>query len=78
MSLIDNETFLPGVVTEVESDYSYGYDSSQFGSTDSVVIAGTAFSGPVGIPVAIYNPEHARYIFGKTYQAGSRKAGGRH
>lgn len=74
MSLIDNETFLPGVITEVESDYSYGYDSSQFGTTDSVVIIGTAFSGPVGTPVAIYNPEHARYIFGKTYQVGSKKA----
>lgn len=74
MSLIDNETFLPGVITEVESDYSYGYDSSQFGTTDSVVVIGTAFSGPVGTPVPIYNPEHARYIFGKTYQAGSKKA----
>ncbi|MEK5433971.1 hypothetical protein MKY88_24525 [Lysinibacillus sp. FSL R7-0073] len=74
MSLIDNETFLPGVITEVESDYSYGYDSSQFGTTDSVVVVGTAFSGPVGTPVPIYNPEHARYIFGKTYESGSKKA----
>ena len=74
MSLIDNETLLPGVITEVESDYSYGYDSSQFGTTDSIVVIGTAFSGPVGVPVAIYNPEHGRYVFGKTYQAGSKKA----
>lgn len=74
MSLIDNNTFLPGVLTEVQSEYSYGYDSSQFGATDSVIIAGTAFSGPVGVPVAIYNPEHGRYIFGRTYKAGSKKA----
>lgn len=72
MGLIDNETFLPGVITEVESDYSYGYDSSQFGTTDSIVIIGTAFSGPVGKPIEIYSPEHARYIFGGAYSSKSK------
>lgn len=73
MSIIDSGTFLPGVLTEVESDYSYGYDSSLFGTTDSVLIIGTAFSGPVGVPVEIYSPEHARYIFGKTYDNESKQ-----
>ncbi len=73
MSIIDSETFLPGVLTEVESDYSYGYDSSLFGTTDSVLVIGTSFNGPVGVPVEIYNPEHARYVFGKAYDSKSKQ-----
>lgn len=73
MSLIGNETFLPGVLTEVQSDYSYGYDSSEFGTTDSVLLIGTAFNGPVGVPVAVYSPEHARYIFGKPYDSRTKR-----
>ncbi|MCY7866107.1 hypothetical protein P8918_13550 [Bacillus spizizenii] len=73
MSLIGSETFLPGVLTEVESDYSFGYDSSLFGTTDSVLVIGTAFSGPVGVPVEIYNPEHGRYVFGKAYDSKSKQ-----
>lgn len=72
MSIIGSETFLPGVLTEVESDYSYGYDSSLFGTTDSVLVIGTAFNGPVGVPVEIYNPEHGRYVFGKAYDSKSK------
>ena len=67
MGVFDNESFLPGVITEIESDYSYGYDSSQFGTTDSVLVIGTAFDGPTGVPVKIYSPEHASYVFGKVY-----------
>jgi len=73
MSIIDNETFLPGVITEVESDYSYGYDSSLFGTTDSVLLIGTAFNGPTGVPVEIYSPEHGRYVFGKAYDAKAKQ-----
>jgi hypothetical protein len=73
MSLIDSQSFLPGVLTEVESDYSFGYDSSLFGTTDSVLIIGTAFNGPVGVPVEIYSPEHGRYVFGKAYDAKSKQ-----
>lgn len=73
MGIMDNETFLPGVITEVESDYSYGYDSSQFGSTDSTVIVGTAFSGPSGVAVEVYSPEHARYLFGETFDPITKK-----
>lgn len=73
MSLFDNDILLPGVVTEVISDYSAGYDTSSFGSTESMVIVGTAFDGPVGKQVPIYSPEHARYIFGGTYDAKTRR-----
>lgn len=73
MGLIENEVQLPGSLTEVTSQYSYGYDTSQFGTTESVVIAGTAFHGPTGVPVAIYNPEHAEYTFGKGYDSVTKK-----
>jgi len=73
MGVFDNELILPGTITEIMSDYSYGYDTSQFGTTDSVTIIGTAFNGPVGKPVAIYSPEHARYIFGETYDSTTRR-----
>ena len=72
MSLNENFT-LPGVITEVISDYSQDYDSSLFGKTDSVLIMGTAFNGPVGMPVEVYSPEHGQYIFGGSYDSKSRK-----
>ena len=56
MGIFDDEITLPGVITHVEADYSYGFDSSLFGSTDSVVIIGTAFNGPVGEPTPVYSP----------------------
>lgn len=73
MSLFDNDITLPGVITEVVSDYSSGYDTSLFGTTDSVLITGTAFNGPVGKAVEIYSPEHAQYIFGQVYNSTIRK-----
>lgn len=73
MKLFDNDIVLPGVVTEVISDYSVGYDTSLFGTTDSVAIVGTAFDGPVGVPVKVYSPEHGRYMFGGTYDSKTRR-----
>lgn len=64
---------LPGVFTEVINEYSTGYDSSKFGTTDSVLILGTAFNGPTGKITPIYSPEHAQYIFGGTYDSKTRK-----
>lgn len=73
MKLFDQDIVLPGVFTEIISDYSSGYDTSLFGTTDSVAIIGTAFNGPVGRPVEIYSPEHARYMFGPVYDSKTRK-----
>ena len=73
MELFENDLTLPGVVTEIISDYSSGYDTSLFGTTDSVVIVGTAFNGPVGRAVEIYSPEHARYVFGQSYNSTTKK-----
>ena len=67
MSLIDENNGLHGVYTEVISQYSEGFDTTQWGSTEAVVIMGTAFDGPVNRPVKIYSPEHAKYVFGSVY-----------
>lgn len=73
MELFENELILPGVITEIISDYASGYDSSLFGTTDSVVVIGTAFNGPVGKIVEVYSPEHARYIFGDSYDSETKR-----
>ena len=73
MSLIDKNSILPGVITEIESDYSSDYDTSLFGTTDSVVIIGTAFNGPVSTPIKVYSPEHAKYIFGSVYDSTTKQ-----
>ena len=72
-SMFDDELILPGVITEIVNDYINGYDTSEFGTTDAVTIIGTAFNGPVGIPVPIFSPEYAKYMFGEAYNANSRK-----
>lgn len=69
MGVFENDYDLPGVYTEVLPDYSYGYDTTLFGSTDPVLVIGTAFNGPSGTVMPVYSKEHARYIFGKVYDA---------
>lgn len=73
MGIFDQDIKLPGVITQVEADYSAGYDPSAFGTTDSVAVIGTAFNGPVGVPVPVYSVEHAVYIFGSAYDSATRK-----
>ena len=69
MITFSNEDYLPGVVTEIESIYQSDYDTSLFGTTDSVVIIGTAFDGPTGEIVPVYSTTHAAYLFGKSYDS---------
>lgn len=73
MGIFDDDLILPGVITDIISDYSEDYDTSAFGTTDSVTIIGTAFNGPVGTPIKIYSPEHAAYVFGSAYDSSTRK-----
>jgi hypothetical protein len=73
MSIFDNDTYLPGVITEIESTYSADYDTSLFGTTDSVVVVGTAFDGPTGELVPVYSKTHAAYLYGKSYDAVTRR-----
>lgn len=73
MGVFDQDLLLPGVVTDIINEYSKDYDPSLFGTTDSVVVLGTAFNGPVGKPVPIYSVEHARYVFGDVYDYKSKK-----
>ena len=71
--IFDNDLILPGVITEIIPDYSQDYDTSAFGTTESVTIIGTAFNGPVGVVVPIYSPEHAKYIFGDSFDSATRR-----
>ena len=73
MSVFEDELTLPGAITEIISEYDLGYDTSLFGTTDSVVVIGTAFNGPVGKPVEIYSPEYAAYVFGDSYDYTARR-----
>lgn len=72
-TLFENELVLPGVITEIIEDYTEGYDSSLFGTTESIIVIGTAFNGPVGKVVPVYSPEHAKYMFGDSFDSKSRK-----
>ena len=71
--IFDNDLILAGVITEIVPDYAQDYDTSEFGSTESVTIIGTAFNGPVGKVVPIASPEHAKYIFGDSFDATTRR-----
>ena len=72
MDLFD-ENSLPGVITDVQPDEELQYDTSLFGTTDPVLVIGTAFNGPVGKVVNIYSPEYGEYVYGKVYNSTSRK-----
>ena len=72
-SIFDDELILPGVITEIVNDYIAGYDTSEFGTTDAVTIVGTAFNGPVGVPVPVFSPEYAKYMFGEAFDPVNRK-----
>ena len=73
MTLFDDELTLPGVITQVVPDYASGYDTSAWGTTESVTIIGTAFNGPVGKPVQIATPEQAKYIFGDSFDPATKR-----
>lgn len=71
--IFDNDLILPGVITEIIPDYAQDYDTSKFNTTESVTIIGTAFNGPVGKVVPIFSPEHAKYIFGDSFDTKTRR-----
>ena len=73
MGIFENELTLPGVITEVINDYSAGYDTSLWGTTESVTIIGTAFNGPVGRAVKVYSKEMAKYIFGDSFDPATKR-----
>lgn len=73
LGIFDDDLVLPGVITEIIPDYTQEYDTSEYGSTETVTIIGTAFNGPVGKVVPIYSPEHAKYIFGDSFDSATRR-----
>lgn len=72
-SIFENDLILPGVITEIVPDYTSGYDSSAWGTTESVTIIGTAFNGPVGQVVPVATPEYAKYVFGDSFDPKTRR-----
>lgn len=72
-SIFENDLILPGVITEIVPDFTSGYDSSAWGTTESVTIIGTAFNGPVGKVVKIATPEYAKYMFGDSFDPKTRR-----
>lgn len=73
MGLFDDSNELAGVYTEFLTEYDPGYDTSLWTTTDSVLIIGTAFNGPVGKAVKIYSPEYAEHMFGHAYDSKTRQ-----
>ena len=72
-NIFQDDITLPGVITHVEADYSYGFDSSLFGTTDPEIVIGTAFDGPSGVLTPVYSVEHAIYTFGDAYSSKKRQ-----
>ena len=72
-SLFFQDEVLPGVLTEIQQSYNYGYYTTEWGNTSTVIVMGTAFTGPTNKVMKIYSPEHAMYTFGGTYDAKSHK-----
>jgi len=73
MGIFDKDLVLPGATTEIVLEGNKTYDTSLFGTTDSIAIIGTAFNGPVGVPIPIYAPEQAEYVFGGIFDPLTRQ-----
>lgn len=67
MSVLNDGNNLPGTLIDIESEVSQDYDPSLWGTTESVLVIGTAFQGPTGEATRIYNADMGRYFYGNTY-----------
>lgn len=72
-SLFFQDEVLPGVLTEIQQDYNVGYYTTAWGNTSTVLVLGTAFTGPINQVMKIYSPEHALYVYGNTYDSANHK-----
>ena len=73
MGVFDSELTLPGVITEILPKTVKSGAGSDFGTTESVTIIGTAFNGPVGDPTPIGSPEQAIYYFGDSFDSATKR-----
>ena len=73
MGVFDSELTLPGVITEILPKTVKSGAGSDFGTTESVTIIGTAFNGPVGDPTPIGSPEQAIYYFGDSFDPATKR-----
>ena len=74
MSVLNDGNNLPGTLIDIESEVSQDYDPSLWGTTESVLVIGTAFQGPTGEAVRIYNADMGRYFFGNTYDTKTHRS----
>lgn len=74
MSALNDNNNLPGSIIDIENEISQDYDPSAWGSTESVLVIGTAFQGPVGVPTKVYNSDMARYYFGASYDNATHRS----
>lgn len=72
MGLFDSDLTLPGVATDILPTTNSSGDV-EYGTTESITIIGTAFNGPVGEPQAVGTPEMAKYIFGESFDATTKR-----
>jgi hypothetical protein len=73
LSVLNDGLNLPGSLIDYERESTADFDASQFGSTESILIVGTAFSGTPEIIFPVYGIDHAKYIYGDTYDSDTRK-----
>lgn len=64
MEIFNSNSSLPTSTVEVVLQGNLGYDTSEFGSTDSILIIGSAKKGPVGVPIKVYDVNYAKDVFG--------------
>lgn len=68
-----NTENISGVFNEIFEESKDSFMSSDYGTTESIVVIGTAFNGPVNSEVIVYSKDHAKYVFGESYDPVSKK-----
>ncbi len=75
MSVLNDGNNLPGVLIDVEEEQAMEFDTTQWGTTASLLVIGTAHNGAPGIASRVYVPEQASYVYGNAYDSKSRTVG---
>lgn len=74
MSVLNDGNNQPGVLIDINAEVSSDYDPSLWGTTESVLVIGTAFDGPAGVVSRIYNADMGRYFYGSSYDAKTHRS----
>lgn len=74
MSVLNDGNNQPGVLIDINAEVSSDYDPSLWGTTESVLVIGTAFDGPSGVATQIYNADMGRYFYGSSYDTKTHRS----